>query len=270
MSTETAYYESIFLNKKKYITYNTSFYDSLLKTENIDSINEFLLSANNIRIFNNFTKEECAYILKKGVTTNIKNTRGQNIWFGIKNAGIAKVVYGYNSDINMPDEKGNVPVKSACAEMLNFFISKGVSLDYINENGCNLLWFSKEKETQILLKNGVNINHRNNMGETCLFIKSCMSVNEMREHYYLSKPKAKILIKNNIDINSKNINNKNALVGLEGLHSDIIKILIENGIDYEGYVIPPELRDFISNREKEKLTDSIFIKNNRKPDMKRL
>jgi len=272
MTNLTTHYENIFLNKQKNITYNTSFYDELLKPENIPSLNDFLLSTGNIKIFDNFTTEECRYILSKGITADIKNKRGQNIWFNIKSAAVAKVFYEYNRDIDMSDERGNVPVKHARAEMLNFFISKGVNLNYVNKKGCNLLWFSHDKETEILLKHGLNVNHTNKSGESCLFMKPVhlMHVSDIREFYYLSKAKANILIKKNIDINIKDINNKNALIGLTEPDSDIIKTLIENGIEYEGYSLPEKLQDFIVNLEKKKLQASTVIKNDKKAEPKRL
>lgn len=272
MTNQITNYANIFLSKRKNTTYTTSFYDELLQPKNIPALNDFLLSTKDIRIFDNFTIEECEYILRKGITTDIKDSRGKNIWFNIKSTAVANIFYRYNQNINMPDEQGNVPVKYARTEMLNFFISRGVKLDYVNKKGCNLLWFSHEKETELLLKYGLNVNHTNKDGENCLFIKSfnIMDVSDIREHHYLSKAKTNILIKNNIDINIKDVNNRNALIGLEGLHSDIIKTLIENGIDYEGYSLPDELQDFISNFEKKKLQSSIVMKNNKKPDSKRL
>lgn len=246
---------NVFFEKKKNIAYSDVFLDELMQSQNIQYINDFLLSKEKPEVWNNFNVQECAYMLKKGLTSEIKCRNGQNIWFFIHDIPKAKIFYEYNKNIDECDNKGNVPVLNAKVEMLKFFISKGVKLDYHNKKGCNLLWFSGAKETRVLLNNGVDIHHLNHKGETCLFKNSEFTIEDLMEHYLLDKAKCKVLLRNNINVNITNNRNVNALSQIKDI--DMILLLVDAGINTEGYNLPEKVNEYIAKKQKGELIISL-------------
>ncbi|MEM6687683.1 MAG: ankyrin repeat domain-containing protein [Bacteroidota bacterium] len=120
----------------------------------------------------------------RGVPFDYTNTKGENaVLFasqGMKRRALRTEVFTYLSeelqlDINVINKEGKTPLhlaaRRATPEVLEFFITNGVSVNKLDENGNTALMYaafgSKESVEKIASKTN-NINHQNDKGESAL------------------------------------------------------------------------------------------------------
>lgn len=214
----------------------------------------------------------------KYVNTIALDTEGSHItplYNAIKsqNFEVAKVLLSYGANINAYIEVRSTNSKSNVTLLF----------DYVTNVSAKHPWLTIKKEVEFFLSHGANIHFQDNQGNTILYsiIRNCSYYIEKLE-FFLSKglspnianhegntplhfacsiieKKHESLIKNIIELLIKNdaklnILNKNSFFPLDFAvingHTDIIKILIENGANYYKYDTEEKFNLFYSKYPK--------------------
>jgi len=228
-----------------------------------------ILSQRGIQIdYSTNPKEALEWLLSKNGNINVKDNNGKSLLdFAIrnKNKEIVKILLQKGLDINSKDNNGNTALFSAILEgneeITKFLIQNGADVNSKNNSGQTLLpllierWSrNKDKDkhppiiklidvtltnkikeiVKILLQKGLDINSKDNNGNTALF----SAILEGNEEI------TKFLIQNGADVNSKNNSGQTPLlIALSFRNKDkdkypsIINLLIEKGANVNIYSI---------------------------------
>lgn len=245
------------LLKHKTTSKNYSVEEKKLEIEKIISMNfknsSYILSNSE---FNKIVR----YIISNTKNINFKNKEGlTNLHQLVKFAPLELVKYAldFGADVNIKDNKGMTPLFYAIEHrdksIFNLLVRHGGDVNIIDKNGNTLLHHavSNRDNTNVvsniifLIKKGVNINSKNNKGDTPLHTASNFMRISAKIACGTSTPEAiELLVKNGANIKIKNKegntplhvamecferSNKYTEASFGKAHAGIVKVLVKYG-----------------------------------------
>lgn len=156
--------------------------------------------------------EAIKLLLENGANVNGRSGYSRTALMNADSLDVIELLLKYGADIFLKDEAGDNALLSASRR-------------------CNII------KTEILLKNGMDINTTNKLGQTSL-IKAILYEypSEQKKINYI-----KMLLDNKADVNLRDVNNKTAyIISKEKGYNVISKLLLQYGATKENYKLEPK------------------------------